>query len=175
MSAMSSEKMKFALNAATDTLPHNSNLALWRGLTDSCRLCGKQQTLSHVLNHCEVALKLHRYNHCHDAILSIITSFLSPHLLPSQQMTIDIGSSYHFPRHIAATDLRPDIVMWSEEVIFTELTGCYETNAHERKMRKYLGLAEETEGIMQQLLRYRLAAGGWWMWRVLRGCNRICL
>ena len=144
--------MKFALNAATDTLPHNSNLALWRGLNDRCRLCGKQQTLSHVLNHCEVALKLRRYNHRHDAILSTIASFLSSHLLPSYQMTIDIDSSYHFPRHIAATDLRPDIVMWSDakkEVIFTELTVCYETNfgdAHERKMRKYLGLAEGGRG-----------------------------
>ena len=75
VSAMSSEKMKFTLNAATDTLPHNSNLALWRGLNDCV------QTLSHVLNHCEVALKLCHYNHRHDAILSIIASFLSSHLL----------------------------------------------------------------------------------------------
>ena len=55
ISALSSESMKFALNAATDTLPHNANLALWRGLDDSCRLCGQRQTTSHILNHCEVA------------------------------------------------------------------------------------------------------------------------
>ena len=66
VSVLSSENMKFALNAAMDTLPHNANLALWRGLNDSCRLCGKRQTLSHVLDHCEVALKLHHYNHRHD-------------------------------------------------------------------------------------------------------------
>ena len=66
-------------------------------------------------------------------------------------MTIDIDSSYHFSKHIAATDLRPDIVMWSDakkEIIFAELRVCYETNfgdAHKRKMRKYLGLAEEAD------------------------------
>ena len=58
VAALSSETMKFVLNAATDTLPHNANLALWRGLNDSCRLCGHRQTLSNVLNHCEVALNL---------------------------------------------------------------------------------------------------------------------
>ena len=53
--------MKFALNAATDTLPHNSNLALWRrseGFSSNCKLCGKRQTLLHVLNDCPVALEL---------------------------------------------------------------------------------------------------------------------
>ena len=127
VSDLSSEKLKFALNAATDTLPHNTNLALWRGLDDSCRLCGERQTLSHVLNHCKVALKLHRYNHRHDAILSSITSFLSSNLLPSYQMTTDIGSEYIFPSHIASTDLRSDIVMWSDHkrtVILMELTIC---------------------------------------------------
>ena len=97
VSDLSSEKLKFALNATTDTLPHNTNLALWRGLDDSCRLCGERQTLSHVFNHCKVALKLCRYNHRHNAILSSIASFLASNLLPSYQMTTDLGSEYMFP------------------------------------------------------------------------------
>ena len=51
---LGSEVLKFALNAATDTLPHNSN-------QEQCKLCGKKQTLLHVLNNCEVTLKLRRY------------------------------------------------------------------------------------------------------------------
>ena len=34
------EQTKFALNAAVDTLPHNSNLHLRRKESDSCLLCG---------------------------------------------------------------------------------------------------------------------------------------
>ena len=46
-------------------------------------------------------------------------------------MTVDIESSYHLSTHIVATNLRPDIVLGSDikkEVIFTELTICFETN-----------------------------------------------
>ena len=49
--------LKFALDAAQDTLPHNANLVLWRkdsGVSDKCKLC--KQTLAHVLNCCQVAL-----------------------------------------------------------------------------------------------------------------------
>ena len=69
------ECLKFALNAAQDTLPHNANLAIWRrreGLSDQCKLCSEQQTLSHVLNHCKVALDLRRYNARHDVVLMLI-------------------------------------------------------------------------------------------------------
>ena len=57
-------QMKFALNASSDTLPHNANLALWRKnehLSAACKLCGERQTLCHILNNCEVALELRRY------------------------------------------------------------------------------------------------------------------
>ena len=37
--------MKFTLNAAQDTLPHNVNLAYWRSLSDACKLCGGRQML----------------------------------------------------------------------------------------------------------------------------------
>ena len=59
--SLPSAQMKFALNAASDTLPHNANLALWRKgdhLSAASKLCGKRQTLCHVLNNCKVALEL---------------------------------------------------------------------------------------------------------------------
>ena len=57
--SLDSECLKFALNAATDTLPHNANLAVWRmgqGISDKCKLCERKQTLIHVLNDCPIAL-----------------------------------------------------------------------------------------------------------------------
>ena len=66
------ELLKFSLNAVQDTLPHNANLAIWRrreGLSSACKLCGKRQTLLHVLNNCPKALDMRRYNERHDAVL----------------------------------------------------------------------------------------------------------
>ena len=47
------ELRKFSLNAVQDTLPHNASLAMWRrreGLSSACKLCGKRQTLLHILS-----------------------------------------------------------------------------------------------------------------------------
>ena len=69
------ECLKFALNAAQYTLPHNANLAIWRR-EGQCKLCSERQTLSHVLNHCKVALDLRRYNARHDVVLMLIADFV---------------------------------------------------------------------------------------------------
>ena len=69
------EVMKFSMNAAQDTLPHNANLAMWKrkeSLSDECKLCGVRQTLPHILNQCSLALQLRRYNARHDAVLEVI-------------------------------------------------------------------------------------------------------
>ena len=61
---LTSTSMKFILNAASDTLPHNCDLKLWgRRVSSVCPLCGQHQTLLHVLNNCPVALELRRYSH----------------------------------------------------------------------------------------------------------------
>ena len=54
-------ELKFSLNACQDALPHNSNLALWKGQSAECKLCGERQTLHHILCNCPVALDLRRY------------------------------------------------------------------------------------------------------------------
>ena len=90
-----SEGLKFALNAASDSLPHNSNLSIWRrreGLTDGCKLCGRKQTLLHILNDCPVALELKRYNQHHDSVLNEIVGFIKPRLPPGANIIADLPS-----------------------------------------------------------------------------------
>ena len=77
--SLPSALMKFALNAASDTLPYNVNLSLWRkndNLSAACKLCGERQTLCHILNNCKMALNRRRYDNRHDEILRIISSFV---------------------------------------------------------------------------------------------------
>ena len=146
------ECLKFALNVAQDTLPHNANLSVWRreaGLSGLCKLCNQRQTLLHALNHCQVALELRRYNQRHDNVLQTITDELQKHCPPEYQMMADLpNTNYDFPSAAASTDLRPDLVMWSDSqqvMVLTELTVCFETNfveASQRKKSKYQDLLE---------------------------------
>ena len=71
VSSRPDREMKFAYNAAIDTLPANANLALWyKGQVSSkCRLRNfPSQSLKHVLDKCEVALQQRRFNPRHDAV-----------------------------------------------------------------------------------------------------------
>ena len=143
--------MKFALNAAVDTLPHNSNLHMWKKKeSDSCPLCGERQSLIHVLNCCRVARDLRRYNIRHDAVLKVIADTVKEHLPPSHKLTVDLDQ-YQFPIHISPTDLRPDIVLWSDsekQLILAELTVSFETSfeaAAERKEMNYQDLVSRAE------------------------------
>ena len=142
VSGLGSEEIKFALNAATDTLPHNSNLAKWRRgfILDHCKLCGQKQTLHHVLNHCPVALDKRRYNPHLDTILSLISDLAHSSLPPSFQLLVDLpDSDYHFPSHICSTDLRPDLVVWSDQqhlLFLVELTVCFECGFDDARRRK---------------------------------------
>ena len=140
------EQMKFALNVAEDTLAHKSNL-LWRKKeSDSCLLCGKRQSLIHVLNCCRVARDRRR----HDAVLKVIVDTVKEHLPPSQKLTVDIDH-YNFPIHISPTDLKPDIVLWSDsekQFILAELTVSFETcfeAAAERKETNSQDLVSRAE------------------------------
>ena len=146
VASLPSYLLKFALNACQDTLPHNSNLAVWQGHPSECKLCGRRQTLLHVLNNCSVALGLRRYNMRHDDVLKVIFNFLQTYLPPNHSIVADLGQTpYTFPPHIAS---RPDIVIWNDQdrtVVLLELTVCFETNfvkAYERKTIRYLELEE---------------------------------
>ena len=152
VTSLTPECLKFSLNAATDTLPHNSNLSKWRKgqVSENCKLCGLKQTLHHVLNNCKVSLNMRRYNHRHDQVLGVIAEMACTNLPENYQLTVDLGSdNYHFPAHIALTNLRPDLVIWSDvnkHLTIIELTVCYETGFEEaasRKMKRYSDLTSE--------------------------------
>ena len=128
------------------------NLARWRGLSNACKLCGQRQSLLHILNNCSVALKNRRYNQRHDLVLSEIHKFLTS-FLNGYSVISDLANSdtYHIPSTLTFTDLRPDLVIFSKtkkHVALIELTIPFETNfekAQERKLAKYLELAEDIE------------------------------
>ena len=105
----------------------------------------------HVLNNCPKALNLRRYNERHDAVLEVISKFMVESLPDGYQLLADLPQSqpYIFPPHIATTDQRPDIVVWSntaQEVWVIELTVCFETGYEEaciRKTDRYTDLMEQ--------------------------------
>jgi hypothetical protein len=170
VSKLGSSVLKFALNSATDTLPHNSNLARWYGGLHSglCKLCGKKQTFLHVLNNCEVALKLRRYNQRHDRVLDQITKIAQTHLPDTYYITYLSEDRYHFPSHITPINLCPDLVLWSDvkrRLYIVELTICFESGYKEaaaRKRRCYIDLQEEAqrEGYHTQILPIQIGSRG---------------
>ena len=98
------ELLKFSLNAVQDTLPHNANLVMWRrreGLSSACKLCGKRQTLLHVLNNCPKALNMRRYNERHDAVLEVISKFMAKSLPEEHKLLVDLPQiqPYVFRHH----------------------------------------------------------------------------
>ena len=106
-----------------------------------------------VLNHCHVALDNRRYNPRNDSILSLISDLARSSLPPSFQLLVDLpDSDYHFPSHICSTDLRPDLVVWSDQqhlLFLVELTVCLECgfdDARHRKDNCYQDLCEDAEG-----------------------------
>jgi hypothetical protein len=153
------EPLRFALNAAVDTLPTNCNLHRWgKRPSAMCPLCnGSRQSLQHVLNNCSKSMELRRYSDRHDQVLHILSSFVKRHLPPSFSMTTDLHDQrYLFPQHITPTTLWPDIVWWSEEkrvLWLCELTISYETvmdDTHSRKLAKYDDLVKRVREVGYQ-------------------------
>ena len=145
------EPMKFALNASLDTLPTNANLHTWgKKSSDVCALCSQhRQSLVHVLNNCPVAMELRCYSRRQDEVLKVVAEFVQAHLPQSFIITTDLDTTcYCFPHHIVATNLRPDITWWSDELRelwMFELTISYEScteDARRRKQAKYHDLVE---------------------------------
>ena len=167
--SLPAEQMRFALNAAVDTLPHNANLHLWKKKeSDCCPLCRERQTLIHTLNNCEVALGQRRYNERHDEVLRSIANAVKKKLPTTTNFTADLETTYCFPLHIAATDLRPDMVWWDDsqkQLWLAELTVCFETSfeeARERKETKYSELvaAIEQAGYNTSLITLEVGSRG---------------
>ena len=96
--ALTGPEMKFVLNTANDTLPHNANLSRWRSPSDACKFCSGKQTLNHILNHCKKALELRRFNTRHDQVLKVITDFVRKQVPDDMQVIADLEDQYHFSK-----------------------------------------------------------------------------
>ena len=102
-----------------------------------------------MLNGCEKALQLRRYNQRHNRVLAVIKQLILEYIPEIHQLTTDLDDAYQFPTEIAATSLRPDMVVWSQgrrELYLVEQTICYETRFAEAvklKESKYLELMDK--------------------------------
>ena len=165
------EPMKFALNASLDILPTNGNLYKWGKKTYyTCPLCCEsRQSLVHILNNCPMAMTLRRYSRRHDEVLQVLGGFVQAHLPPTFSFTIDLPSvTYTFPHHITPTDMRPDVVWWSDEqkkLWLLELTISYESlvaETRQRKCVKYQDLVEagQAAGYRTELITIEVGSRG---------------
>ena len=110
-------------------------------------------------------MDLRRYSIRHDAVLEVIASFVKKHL-PYYFISIDSPSNiYH---HITPTDLRPDILWWSDkkkELWLFELTISFESrveDARRRKRAKYHNLVEvgRATGYKSELITVEVGSQG---------------
>ena len=105
----------------------------------------------------------------HDSVLQVIADFVRDHLPESFEMSADLPDlPYNFPLMITPTDLRPDIVLWSQTLqsaTLVELTVCYETNyvqAQTRKLDKYQDLVDagEANGFTMEVITLEVGSRG---------------
>ena len=111
--------LSFALSAVTNSLPTNSNLALWRKLGSAkCPHCDKLQTLGHILNGCNPSLLQGRYTFRHDLVLGfLVHSIVSARPELAVYFALDYlepSRRYTFPLPVP-TNRRPDIVVSSPD------------------------------------------------------------
>ena len=118
-----------------------------------------------------MALKYRRYNDRHDEVLRTITTYLKEEISEDFTVVADLDDhqSYLSPlNYIAVSDLRPDVVMFSqlqkaafifELTIFSEVTYAA---AQERKTAKYMELVSEVEkkGFNTELITLEVGSRG---------------
>ena len=116
---LSDKLLSFALKAATNCLPTNSNLAMWRKMGPStCPLCGMLQSPGHVFNCCIPALNEGRYTFRHDLVLGVFISACAsanPGLAFHYNLDYLADSrKYIFPFPVL-DPLRPDVTVTSQD------------------------------------------------------------
>ena len=99
----------------------------------------------------------------------MFANFIRAALTLDYSMTTDHPTStYNFPHHITPTDLRPDIVWWSDQnkkFYLFKLTISFESSvaeAHARKQAKYAGLvkAGKCKGYSTVLITIKVGSRG---------------
>ena len=165
--------MKFGLNSIIQTLPVNSNIALWgKSLNQSCALCGQRETVLHVLNNCPVMLNQGRYTYRHNSILSLLLSKLNEVYAndPDSHIYSDIEGRHAIgggtiPPDILPTNKRPDIVIvTSNKILLIELSVPFESNIkirHQFKCYKYAMLVSDLEKCQYEVEFHAVEVGTW--------------
>ena len=111
------------------SIPGRLSPPMWPGYeakmaSDTCPLCHvDSQNLVHILNLCQVALNLRRYNDRHDSVLTVLYKTIHS-TFRSLSLALWIWPTFPLP-----TSCQPisDLV---------ELTLCYDTLFHEAETRK---------------------------------------
>ena len=182
----SETSLKFLVKAVYDLLPTPSNKNIWFGSEETCKLCGGNGTLNHILSGCIVALKQGRYRWRHDQVLRQIAVFVDAKRknhnsqtrreekkikfvragekrAPTQNslsdsyldgandwiLAADLDGNLKFPKQVADTNQRPDMILSSESTKrmgLIELTVPSEDRVEvsgELKKAKYAPLQEQ--------------------------------
>ena len=63
---MPEDRFKFLVKAVYDLLPTPQNKSKWYGEESTCRQCGENGSLTHILSGCKVALSEGKYKWRHD-------------------------------------------------------------------------------------------------------------
>ena len=172
VSHLNDRVLSFVMNTILDVLPHNNNLKRW-GKTDSkaCPLCGKHQSLMHVLNHCPIALTGDRCTLRHNSVLFAIYEYIKEFLPAGWEMLVDLpGQFYWLPPGFQDVLYRPDLVAWNDSkkrVYLFELTVPYEENmtaAAIRKEEKYCHLRDmfRRQGGQPNFVHYKWGQEACW-------------
>lgn len=145
--------VEFGNKAVLDVLPTMANLhRMHKAPHNRCKHCGWIESMVHILNACRLQLEKYRYRH--DCVLRRLADFFTARLADGVRFWVDLEGrrdSMHggFPPSICPTNLRPDMVFFdatARRLWLVELTVPHEhgvVNAYDRKMAKYVELAEE--------------------------------
>jgi len=145
----------FARKALIRCLPTNANLHRWlRTKSPACPQCGQPETQTHVLNNCSPSAVQGRYTWRHNAVLKLISTHITPHLLPSDILLTDIPGS-RSPTELF-TNILPDVtVIRDGSAHILELTCCAEVNFEKSKVYK-LNKYSNPSSSSKQLLSFHV-------------------
>ncbi|KAK2864561.1 hypothetical protein Q7C36_003715 [Tachysurus vachellii] len=178
---METFRASFTIRAAYDVLPSPTNLSQWYAEDPTCPLCPSLATLKHILVGCKTSLTqghntLRHNQKCLAAVLESrrtgVNALPPRHPSGSQhhlfiirsdsrqlgrardwKLLADLNKKLCFPVEIAATNLRPDLLLWSASlklVYIIELTVPWEGAVEEAYERKRLRYAELATDVQQQ-------------------------
>ena len=166
--------LKFAINAAIDSLPTFTNLHKWgKRLSGNCPLCSCKGTLLHILNNCNHMLD--RYLWRHNNIIRILISafenseaFTNKNILINADVDGYLTAGGTVPPDVISTAQKPDIVLTfpsDQKIILVELTIPFETNiekANKLKSDRYASLVGDitNEGYSCTLIPLEIGSRG---------------